>query len=64
MIEDQGLYPVTLLHLSKNELDAFSKINFLLARNLLNVNLDELSRQTGISTNRLTTLQSKINQIL
>lgn len=64
MIEDQGLYPVTLLHLSKNELDAFSKINFLLARNLLNVNLDELSKKTGISTNRLTTLQSKINQIL
>jgi hypothetical protein len=64
MIEDKGLYPVTMLRLSASELAAFSQANFMIARDLLEVTVHQLSIQTGISPSRLTRLQEQVRQIL
>lgn len=64
MIEDKGLYPVTMLSLSKAELAAFSQASMMMAANLLGADLHQLSMQTGISTPRLVRLQEQVKQIL
>lgn len=64
MIEDKGLYPVTMLRLSASELAAFSQANFMIAKDLLEVTVHQLSIQTGILPSRLTRLQEQVRQIL
>jgi hypothetical protein len=64
MIEEKGLYPITILGLNKFELASFARNNMMLIRDLIKVNLDLLSNRTGISCRRLERLQSLSRQIL
>jgi hypothetical protein len=64
MIEDKGLYPITMLKLSKIELFAFSQIHLMMAADLLSHDPTQLSMQTGISPSRLSRLQGRARQIL
>lgn len=64
MIEEKGLYPVTMLRLTRSELAAFSQAGFMIAKDLLDVQLDQFSIQTGIPLTRLSRLQEQVRQIL
>lgn len=64
MIDEKGLYPITILSLNKMELMAFSKINFMIAKDLLTTNLNQLSQKTNIPYPRLQGLQNQVRQIL
>lgn len=64
MIEDKGLYPVTILGLSPKELLALSQHKVMLAKDLLVVDMNKLSRETNISYTRLQRLQNLVRQIL
>ncbi len=64
MIEDKGLYPITILGLSRKELDALSKNKIMLAKELLSFDVSKLTQKTGISYNRLQRLQDLVRQIL
>lgn len=64
MIEEKGLYPITILCLSKKELIAFSKVNFMIAKDILGEDLMKLSHKTDIPYTRLQRLQSLVRRIL
>lgn len=64
MIDDKGLYPITMVSLNKTELMQFSKIKFMIAKDLLSADLKQLSRKTKISYARLQRLQHLIEQII
>ena len=64
MIEEKGLYPITILGLSKKEIMVFSQNDMMLAKDLLKYDTPYLSNQTGISKNRIDTLKQTIEQIL
>lgn len=64
MIEDKGLYPITILNLNRIELSALAKINFMLAKDLLTTDLSMLSRKTNISFTRLQRLKNRVKLIL
>lgn len=64
MIDEKGLYPITLLNLNKFELKAFSDIKFMIAKDLLTTNLKQLSKKTNISLFRLQRLQRLVREIL
>jgi len=64
MIDDKGLYPITMLNLNKIELKAFSDIKFMIAKDLLTTDLEHLSRKTNIPLSRLQRLQMLVKQIL
>ncbi|MEX1054310.1 MAG: ATP cone domain-containing protein [Nitrosopumilaceae archaeon] len=64
MIDEKGLYTITMLNLNKMELMAFSKINFMIAKDLLTTNLNQLSQKTNIPYPRLQGLQNLVRQIL
>jgi len=64
MIEEKGLYPVTILGLNKYELGSLSRNNIMLIRDLVNSKLNILSGETGISYQRLERLQNLSAQIL
>ncbi|MFZ0183717.1 MAG: ATP cone domain-containing protein [Nitrosotalea sp.] len=64
MIEEKGLYPITILGLNKFELASFARNDMMLIRDLVKANLGLLSNKTGISFQRLERLQSLSRQIL
>jgi hypothetical protein len=64
MIEEKGLYPITILGLRTQELEALSQNKFMLARDLLTADLDQLSRKTNITYTRLQRLQNIVKQII
>ncbi len=64
MIEKKGLYPITLLNLSKIELKAFSDIKFMIAKDLVTTDLKKISKKTHISLPRLQRLQNLVGEIL
>ena len=64
MIEEKGLYPITILGLSKKETLLLSQNNMMLAKDLLKYDTNYLSDQTGISKNRIDILKQTIEQIL
>ncbi len=64
MIEEKGLYPITILGLNKYELESFARTNMVLIRDLVNSKLDILSHETGMSYQRLERLQNLARQIL
>lgn len=64
MIEEKGLYPITILGLNKYELGSFAKNNMMLIRDLVNSKLNILSSEIGISYQRLERLQNLARQIL
>ncbi|HXV46461.1 MAG TPA: hypothetical protein VD736_07310 [Nitrososphaera sp.] len=64
MIEQKGLYPVTILKLSSSELASFAKIGFMIAGQLLEANTSEISSKTGIRPERISKLQDLTRRIL
>ncbi len=64
MIDEKGLYPITLLNLSKIELKSFSDIHFMIAKDLLVTDLKQLSKKTRIPLSRLQRLQNLVREIL
>jgi len=63
MIEDKGLYPITILGLTRKELEVLSENKIMLAKDLLSFDVNRLTK-TGISFSRLQRLQSLVKQIL
>lgn len=63
MIQDKGLYPLTILPLTKNELWAISKNNIMVAKDLLLVEQNQLSSKTGISLERIKKIQDLTTHI-
>lgn len=57
MIQDKGLYPLTILPLTKNELFAISRNNIMVAKDLLSIDKYRLSTMTGISVDRIDKIQ-------
>ncbi|HEY7734267.1 MAG TPA: ATP cone domain-containing protein [Nitrososphaera sp.] len=64
LIEQKGLYPITILRLSTQELASFAKIGFMVAKRLLEANASEISSRTGISLGRISRLQDLTRRIL
>lgn len=64
LIEKNGLYPLTIMPLSKKELVALYENNIVIAKDLLLVDLNQLSSNTGISLVRIRKLQDLVKQIL
>lgn len=64
IIEDKGLYPATILGLNKKELQNLSENNMMLAKNLLDLDPYQLSKQVQIPKHRLEVLQRLARQII
>ena len=64
MIQDKGLYPITILPLTKNELFSISKNNIMVAKDLLSIDKNQLSVKTGISLERIKKIQEITIQII
>ena len=64
MIETKGLYPITILDLRVKELAILSQNKIMLAKDLLTVDINQLSRKTNISCSRLQRLQNIVKQII
>lgn len=64
MIEEKGLYPITILGLTKYEIASFERNNMMLVKDLIKPDLNRLSAETGMSYQRLERLQNISRQIL
>lgn len=64
IIEDKGLYPITILGLNKKELQKLSENNIMLAKDLLDLDSYHLSRQIQIPARRIEVLQHLAKQII
>ena len=63
IIEDKGLYPITILGLNRKELQKLSESNIMLAKDLLGDSY-QLSKQVQISAHRMEVLQSLAKRII
>ena len=63
VIEKHNLYPITILNLSQNELRIFSECNIMIAKDLLRFDETKIARMTGISKNRITSMQKLVERI-
>ncbi|MBI5860518.1 MAG: restriction endonuclease [Nitrosarchaeum sp.] len=64
VIEQNKLYPITILNLTSKEIAIFSGIGMMVAKDLLEYDEIKLSKKTGIHTKRIRNLQALIKQIL
>lgn len=64
MIEEKGLYPITILGLRAKELEILSQNKIMLAKDLLACDMSKLSHKTNMSYTRLQRLQNLVRQIL
>ncbi|MBI4131930.1 MAG: restriction endonuclease [Nitrosarchaeum sp.] len=64
VIEQNKLYPITILNLSSKELGIFSNIGMMIAKDLLEYDEIKLSKKTGIHAKRIRNLQVLIKKIL
>lgn len=64
MITRKKIYPLTLLDISKSELDTFMKLGFILIEDLLNKNISTSFIRLGISNQRIQTLKTQATQII
>jgi hypothetical protein len=64
IIEDNKLYPVTILSLNSKELEMLFKNNIMIAKNILKYDAGYLSKITSISQKRINNLQDLIKQII
>ena len=64
MIEDKKLYPITILGPTRFELEAFAKSKTMIAKDLVNVDINEFSKATRIPLKRVIALQRLLNQII
>lgn len=63
IIEDKGLYPITILGLNRKELQKLSESNMMLAKDLLDDSY-QLSKQVQIPVHRIEVLQSLAKRII
>ncbi|MDE1769285.1 MAG: restriction endonuclease [Thaumarchaeota archaeon] len=64
MIQDKGLYPITILPLTRNELNSISENNIMIAKDLLEIDKNQLSAKTRISVERINKIQEITAQII
>lgn len=64
IIEDKGLYPITILGLSKKELQKLSENHMMMAKDLLDLDSHQLSKQVQIPSHRIEVLQRLAKQII
>jgi hypothetical protein len=64
MIELKKLYPITILNPTKKELELFSRNNLMIAKNLVDMTVNELANKTRIPIKRIIALQSLAKQII
>ncbi len=64
LIEDNGLYPLTILPLSKKEILALYENDIHIAKDLLSRDISQLAKRTGISAGRLRNLQDLVRKII
>lgn len=64
MIEEKGLYPLTLLPLSDRELSAFSDNGIMAAKDILAKDPNQLSSKIGMPLERIKKLQNLVTQIV
>lgn len=64
IIEENQLYPITILNLNKKELQSFSSNNIILAKDLIDYSEYQLSKKTGIRTKRIQNFQKLIQQLI
>ncbi len=64
IIQQKGLYPITILRLKSSELDTFAVNNIIFAKELVDVDLYAISKKTNISLTRLKRLQNLVNEII
>lgn len=64
MIEEKGLYPITILGLSAKELLSLSQYKIMLAKDLLTIDVNQLARKIDMSYTRLHRLQNLVQNIL
>lgn len=64
MIEEKKLYPITILGPTKKELVLFSKSNMMIAKDLIDMHVNEIVNKTGISIKRIMTLRNLAGQII
>ena len=64
MIEEKGLYPITILGLSKRELQGLVQNDMMLSKDLLNLDSNQLSQRLNISIRRIESLQNIARQII
>lgn len=63
MIEQKGLYPITILGLNKMELLAFARNNIVIAKDILAYDPELLSKKTAIASQRIERLQNLVLQL-
>lgn len=64
IVEDKGLYPITILGLSRKELQKLSESNIMLAKGLLDLDSYQLSKQVQIPVHRIEVLQNLAKRII
>jgi hypothetical protein len=64
MIQDKGLYPLTILPLTMNELSDISRNNIMVAKDLLGMEENQLASKIGISVERIKKIQEVTAQII
>jgi hypothetical protein len=64
VIEQNKLYPITILNLTSKELSIFLGIGMIIAKELLEYDEVKLSKKTGIHAKRIRNLQSLVRQII
>lgn len=64
IIEDYKLYPITILNLNSYELEKFSELNIMIAKDILKYKTPELSKLSGISEKRIHNLSQLVEQII
>lgn len=64
LIEIHGLYPLTILPLSKNETRVLHGNGITVAKDLLSKDVEQLSQRTGISSGRIRNMQNLTREII
>jgi len=64
IIEENKLYPITILDPNPRELEAFFENNIMIAKNILKYDENYLSKITGISKKRINYFQTLAGQII
>lgn len=64
MIEDKKLYPITILSPTRKELESFFQNKMMIAKDLLDIDVEEFTRRTRIPIRRILSLQKLVNQII
>lgn len=64
LVEGKKLYPITILGLTRHELEIFLRQNLMIAKDLLDVDVGDFAKKTGLTVKRILALQSMTNRII